>query len=122
MILIMNKYFDKVTPKEEHNPCSPSPCGDNAECKERNGAGSCSCLPSYQGDPYVGCRPECVLNTDCNKNLACINNNCKNPCQSVCGSNAECYVINHSPLCTCLSGFTGNPSSHCHEIPSMFKE
>lgn len=98
-------------------PCSPSPCGANAKCTERNGAGACKCLPEYFGDPYLECRPECVLNSDCSRNTACVNNKCKDPCPGVCGNNAECYVANHSPSCSCFSGYTGNPSVACYEIP-----
>lgn len=98
-------------------PCNPSPCGANALCKERNGAGSCVCLPEYHGDPYVECRPECVMNTDCPKSKACINNKCKDPCPGVCGQSAECHVANHSPYCSCFAGYTGNPSIACHLIP-----
>lgn len=103
------------------NPCNPSPCGSNAECRERNGAGSCTCLPEYFGDPYTGCRPECVLNTDCARNKACLNNKCLNPCPGTCGINAECHVNNHAPACTCLSGYTGNPLRSCHLIPLSSK-
>ena len=103
------------------SPCADSPCGINAECKERNNAASCICLPNYQGDPHVGCKPECVLNGDCNKNLACINNKCENPCVGLCGQNAECFVINHMPICNCLTGYTGNPSSICNRIIRTLK-
>lgn len=94
--------------------CSRSPCGANAICKERNGVGSCSCLPDYYGDPYIECRPECVLNSDCTKDKACINNKCKDPCPGVCGMNAECRVNNHAPSCACLPGYEGNPFSSCY--------
>lgn len=96
------------------NPCNPSPCGSNAICKEYNKAGSCTCLPEYFGDPYVSCRPECVTNSDCNREKTCINNKCKNPCIGACGINAECQVINHSPNCICLPGYEGNPTISCH--------
>lgn len=106
---------------EIHEPCHPTPCGANAICKERNNAGSCSCLPEYYGDPYVECRPECVTNSDCSKSRACVNNKCIDPCPGICGSNSECFVANHSPHCTCLAGYSGNPSVACYEIPkSMF--
>lgn len=75
--------------QEEIKPCSPSPCGANAVCKERDGVGSCSCLPEYFGDPYTGCRPECVQNSECDRSKACINNKCKDPCPGVCGINAS---------------------------------
>lgn len=98
---------------EISTPCIPSPCGSNAICKEQNGAGSCSCAPDYIGNPYEGCRPECLLNSDCPANKACIGNKCKDPCPGTCGSNAACQVINHLPTCTCIEGFTGNPFTIC---------
>lgn len=97
-------------------PCNPSPCGINAVCKERNGAGSCTCVSDYHGDPYVECRPECVLNSDCSKSKSCVRNKCVDPCPGVCGINAECRVNNHIPICNCLTGFTGNPSTKCSAI------
>lgn len=111
-IVLVVEYVPEV-----RNPCFPSPCGANAVCKERNNAGSCTCLPEYYGDPYSECRPECVMNNDCSKSKACVNNKCRDPCPGVCGRNAECYVVNHSPFCSCLSGYTGNPSIACQEIP-----
>lgn len=107
-----------VQPVEEpKNPCNPSPCGANAVCKEQNGAGSCSCLPEYLGDPYTGCRPECVMNSDCPRDRACVNNKCKDPCPGTCGLNAECRVVNHAPSCTCLPGYTGDPLNSCRLPP-----
>lgn len=94
-------------------PCSPSPCGANALCKERNNAGSCMCVEGYIGNPYEGCRPECVVNTDCASNMACLNNKCANPCPGSCGANAECQTVNHVPLCTCFTGYTGDPFRYC---------
>lgn len=102
-------------------PCNPSPCGANAVCKERNGAGSCLCLPEYFGDPYTGCRPECVTNSECDRNKACVNNKCRDPCPGTCGINAECNVINHTPSCTCLPGYIGNPITACHMPPPPSK-
>lgn len=99
-------------------PCNPSPCGMNAICKERNGAGSCSCIPEYFGDPYTGCRPECVTNSDCDRSKSCMNNKCRDPCSGVCGLNAECRVINHSPSCYCPIGYTGDPTLSCYIQPT----
>lgn len=98
---------------EEINPCEPSPCGSNAECLERNGVGSCRCIEDYQGNPYEGCRPECVLSSDCPADKACIRNRCKDPCPGVCGLNAECLAVNHVPTCICRNGFTGDPFTSC---------
>lgn len=75
--------------------------------------GSCACLPEYIGNPYEGCRPECTVSSDCLSNLACIRNKCQNPCPGTCGQDAICQVINHSPTCTCVPGFTGDPFRYC---------
>lgn len=109
--------FSVYIQPEIPTPCVPSPCGANAVCKERNGAGSCSCLPEYYGDPYNYCKPECIANTDCDRSRACFNQKCVDPCPGVCGNNAECHVVNHSPSCTCFPGYTGNPLSGCREPP-----
>lgn len=108
--------FQIVTPPQEvHHACSPNPCGSNAICKERNGAGACQCLPDYYGDPYSGCRPECVQNDDCRNDRACLNNKCVDPCPGVCAQNAECRVHNHAPQCSCIVGYVGNPLVGCHK-------
>lgn len=101
----------------EVTACQTNPCGINAVCKERDNAGSCTCLPEYYGDPYFECRPECVMNSDCPMAKACVNMKCIDPCVGVCGANAECFVANHSPYCSCFCGYTGNPSVGCYEIP-----
>lgn len=95
------------------DPCNPTPCGSNAICREQNGAGSCSCITNYIGDPYTGCRPECTINAECPSNQACIQQKCKDPCPGTCGINAECRVINHKPMCTCMIGYDGEPSRGC---------
>lgn len=95
------------------SPCDPSPCGPNTICKEQNGAGACTCISDYIGNPYEGCRPECVINTDCPSNKACINTKCRDPCPGSCGTNAVCQAINHVPSCNCIPGYTGNPFQYC---------
>lgn len=109
---------------ENLSPCTPSPCGFNAICKEQNGVGSCSCLPDYIGNPYEGCRPECVVDTDCPSILSCICSKCQDPCLGTCGTNTECKVINHRPACTCIQGYSGNPFHYCiltREIGTNFQ-
>lgn len=98
------------------DPCNPSPCGANAECNN----GICTCFPEYQGDPYRGCRPECVLNTDCPRERACVRNKCIDPCIGTCGQNALCTVYNHIPMCSCNPGFTGNAFILCTEVKGTF--
>lgn len=102
--------------KDSLTPCIPSPCGANAICREQNGVGSCTCLPEYVGNPYENCRPECILNSDCSSNRACIRNKCQNPCPGTCGQNANCQVVNHLPHCTCYPGYTGDPFKLCNII------
>lgn len=114
-ILITNKNIISVTvPHEVLRPCSPSPCGVNAVCKEQNNVGSCTCLPDHIGNPYESCRPECVHNSDCPSTRACINNKCQDPCPGTCGQNAYCQVSNHLPKCYCNNAFTGDPFRYCH--------
>lgn len=93
--------------------CNPSPCGQNTVCNN----GVCTCLSEYQGNPLVGCRPECVLNNDCPRNKACVRNKCVDPCIGVCGLNADCTVINHVPTCSCVQGFIGNAFVQCNREP-----
>lgn len=96
--------------------CQPSPCGANAQCRESNGQPVCSCLPEFVGTPPT-CRPECVVSSECPSDKACINQKCKDPCPGACGLNAECHVHNHSPLCACKSGYTGEAFASCQPIP-----
>lgn len=108
----MSSILVSYLPPDE-SPCTQNPCGINAICKELKGAGSCSCKPNYYGDPYVMCRPECMMSSECSTNKACINMKCSDPCPGVCGNNALCNVINHSPVCSCDIGFRGNAFEFC---------
>lgn len=94
------------------NPCNPTPCGPNSRCQQSKGQAVCSCLLGYHGTPPT-CRPECVVNADCQLKEACNNQRCVNPCIGVCGDAAVCDVINHHPICTCPSSFTGDPFQRC---------
>lgn len=102
----LNRYIECSVPPvmDTPSPCANSPCGANAICKERNGVGSCACLPEYYGDPYTGCRPECVQNSECDQTKACVNNKCVDPCPGVCPPNASkftrstLYVFSKVPI------------------------
>ena len=118
-------YFVVETPvrqPDKPRPCDPSPCGQNAQCREQNGQATCLCPSDYVGDPYVGCGPECVLNPDCPKDKSCVRNKCVDPCPGTCGLNADCRVSNHIVVCTCLRGFSGDPYSSCRPIAVICKE
>ena len=97
-------------------PCQPSPCGANAVCQVLNGHEACSCLPGYFGPP-PNCRPECVINSECPANKACIQLKCGNPCIGTCGINAKCDVVNHNAICSCPYDYTGDPFSQCYPKP-----
>ena len=103
-------------PPQREDPCNPSPCGPNAECRNVNGEPKCSCLPGYFGRP-PNCRPECVANSDCISTLACIRQKCTDPCPGTCGINALCEVTNHNPICYCPKDMTGDPFIRCFPHP-----
>lgn len=103
-------------PVEFDDPCNPSPCGANAQCNN----GICTCVSLYQGDPYVGCRPECVINSECLPSKACINQKCVDPCSlETCGQNAICHVYAHVPMCSCPESMTGNALVSCRPMDRM---
>ena len=102
------------------SPCNPPPCGPNSQCTVVSGQAQCGCLVGMIGSA-PNCRPECVISSDCPSGTACVNQKCVDPCPGTCGSNAECQVVNHSPSCTCASGFTGNAFADCRPIPVVGK-
>lgn len=106
-----------ITAQEDipRDPCQPSPCGPNSQCRVSNGQSICSCLPEYNGSP-PNCRPECVVSAECPVDKICKNQKCISPCPGPCGSNTDCRVINHSPICTCQNRYTGDPFSRCYII------
>nr|XP_027235379.1 neurogenic locus notch homolog protein 3-like [Penaeus vannamei] len=108
-----------VPPPPQPVPCVPSPCGTNARCQVKLDREVCECAPGYFGNPYLGCRPECVVHTDCAVRLACVRQRCVNPCPGSCSPEAECTVVNHRPVCTCPPGFTGDPLTRCRPVPQL---
>lgn len=108
-----DSYLPPAPPPAQKDPCSPNPCGSNAQCVVLNGQPTCSCQRNYVGNPNVGCKPECILSTDCPDSQACIRQTCQDPCPGTCGVNALCVVRNHNPICSCQKGFSGDPFSQC---------
>lgn len=107
-----------TVPDVPTNPCIPSPCGPYSQCREVNDRAICACIDNYIGSPPA-CRPECSLNSECFLDKACINLKCVDPCPGACGQNARCQVINHNPICSCSSGYVGDPFISC--IPEESK-
>lgn len=104
---------------QPQNPCIPTPCGPNSECKVINESPACSCLPAYLGTP-PNCRPECTINPECPANRACINQRCVDPCEGSCGINTQCTVINHTPSCRCNDQYTGDPFRGCTPVQGKY--
>lgn len=102
------------------DPCIPTPCGPYTNCHVVADRAVCSCIPDYFGDPNLGCKTECTINSDCPLSRACINKKCVDPCVGVCGSEAVCSVVSHNPLCSCPDGFTGDPLIICRPKPGKF--
>lgn len=101
--------------KEAKNPCVPSPCGPNSECRVIDSRAACSCLPNYVGR-VPNCRPECTSDSECTSNMGCVQQKCKDPCPGKCGVNALCTTINHKAVCSCQQGFTGDAYIQCTYI------
>jgi hypothetical protein len=116
MCVFCNSFLVAPVERKAENPCVPSPCGPNSQCRVIGSQAACSCLPNYVGQS-PNCRPECSINAECPSNLACINERCKDPCPGSCGLNARCSVVNHNAVCTCLEGYEGDSTVQCSLIP-----
>jgi hypothetical protein len=97
--------------------CNPNVCdlGPNSQCQVVRNQAQCGCQDGMIGT-VPNCRPECVRNSDCPSNLACINQKCKDPCPGVCGANTQCRVVGHNPVCSCKESYTGDPYRNCVPI------
>ena len=74
-------------------------------------------MAGFSGAP-PSCRPQCVVNSDCHTSMTCSNQKCIDPCEKSCGENTNCKTVNHSPVCTCKAGYTGEPFVRCSLIPN----
>ncbi len=108
--------------EEPTDPCSPSPCGLNAQCsikQDFNGypTAGCVCNEGYKGIPPY-CEPNCIVDSDCRPYLACRTPFCYDPCEGECAFNADCSVQGHRAVCTCPAGMIGDPyTTGCRERP-----
>lgn len=109
-------YFLEKVEIPSGNPCVPTPCGPNSQCRVINTQAVCSCLPNYIGRA-PNCRPECLINAECSGNLACQNERCIDPCRGSCGSFTVCTTIKHTPVCQCTEGYSGDPFRGCVFLP-----
>ena len=101
------------------DPCDPSPCGPGAECSVTgNGNAICRCQPGLIPNPdtITGCKPECVIDPDCQQGYICQSQRCvvkPDPCDpSPCGPGAECSVTRTgNAICRCQPGLIPNPDT-----------
>lgn len=96
-------------------PCNKVKCGVNAICQDVHDKAICTCPSDFFGDPTVECKPECVMNSDCSSNEACVNKKCIDPCSfsNICGINVVCLCSDHTVSCLCPDGYTGDPLTQC---------
>lgn len=115
-------------------------CGINSVCRMIKHTPVCGCPVDHTGDPGVRCDPiekqeeksGCQKHTECAPTQVCADSKCLDPCKDVaqfgvgrdpvvgggnaspiCGTNANCMVIHHTPLCGCVEGYYGNPYVGC---------
>lgn len=119
-LVSVTSSFSATTQATPSNPCVPSPCGPNSQCREINGQAACSCLPNYVGRS-PNCRPECTNDAECSSALACRNLKCVDPCPGSCGFSAICRVVNHNAVCSCQQGYVGDPTVGCRPAPPTSK-
>lgn len=105
------------------NPClAVVPCTEPSDCRVMDThpvrTMSCVCPSGYISSGSGTCRAvgplitvECTRDDNCPENRACINSLCKDPC--ACGTNAICKIQDHKPICSCLTGFDGDPYVEC---------
>jgi hypothetical protein len=104
---------------EKKDLCNPDPCGPGANCQagfDRSGVDRpvCTCPAGWRGDPLIRCsRGECINDSECSLDRACYDYNCRSPCDQACGQNAECQARNHGAICSCPSGYVGDPLTAC---------
>lgn len=65
-------------------------------------------------------KPQCYSNPDCRTTEQCHLGNCVHACLLLeCGANAECTARQHNAFCTCIGGYSGDPTRACY--PSKFR-
>lgn len=99
------------------DPCASeeAPCAPSAVCRVLGHKPQCSCSPGERGDPKIQCLAiACRDNSECPHNLACVNDQCIDPCEKdTCGVGAVCSVTAHRRACQCLEGYSGDPEVAC---------
>ncbi|XP_030755827.1 adhesion G protein-coupled receptor L4-like [Sitophilus oryzae] len=111
-LILCRKIEPIVVEAPKEKPYVPSPCGPYSTCRSQGQRPVCSCISGYYGSPPM-CKPECIINSECTLYKTCQNQKCVDPCPGICGINALCRVVNHSPICSCPQSFEGDPFIRC---------
>lgn len=59
----------------------------------------------------------CQSDSECLDMEACYESLCQDPCEfaKACAPTAKCQAMAHRPVCTCPSGYEGNPAVKCFQ-------
>lgn len=115
-------YCDGFCPCDDSGYCI-SLCEVNSDCScgEKCINGGCRSVcsarnrcPERQLCVQGVCVPGCNSNRDCGDDMLCSDKQCVKPCQEKsCGKNAICLATRHRAVCSCPSGYTGDPLTNC---------
>ena len=63
----------------------------------------------------LNCLGGCRASNNCPSDRACVRGKCSDPClaSGVCGKGAICSAASHVAVCSCPSGFRGDPDLEC---------
>ncbi|XP_054266899.1 uncharacterized protein LOC128989059 isoform X2 [Macrosteles quadrilineatus] len=59
---------------------------------------------------------ECLTNDECISGKICRAKKCTDPCDTVCGLNTICVVHEGAPMCSCKTGYKGDPFTECKPL------
>src|SRR5882757_8068375 len=102
------------SPTESDDICRGR-CGPNEICRVVNNVPVCgSSGVNNAGKDKNPSSSYCQKHMECPSTQVCSDHTCVDPCSSsvegadrlVCGGNARCVVVQHSPLCGCVEGMT----------------
>lgn len=91
------------------DPC-PGACGIDSLCKVVEHRPVCACPAGFVGNPYTRCDP---LSEPIGPGKITPQPPATPCVPSPCGLNTECRVTGNRPVCSCFSGYVGDPNKAC---------